>query len=211
MRRHLPVLLTAAALLVGCGSRTYKATDARLGSTKVAATVKLKDRLLTTSTRAGDFPVRAVRVRLLDGTIVEPSVMVQQPSRRKGGWPLGVGVGTGTGHVGVGVGTGVRVGGRTVPGPVDARFIDIDTAGQPFELLVEIDSKPAIEVPVMLGKRVAPEHRPTSPLDIAPDGWIETWKLPDGSTTQVRATRAKEGAYRIEPITSRGDGPADEP
>ncbi len=199
MRARLALFALFTFILAGCGgSQTYRTTDARLGTQSLQSTVRLEDRSLTTTTRAGGYPIRQVRLRLADGTIVEPSVSTIRPSQRRGGLPIGIGVGTGIGgNVGVGVGTGVRVGGKVVPGDRDARFLDVDPQQQLFTLLIEIDSDPTITVPLPLGKEATPGSTTTQSET---DGRVETWKLPDGTTRTFRVTQAGDDVPRYDAV-----------
>ncbi|MEM9295649.1 MAG: hypothetical protein AAGA57_07595, partial [Planctomycetota bacterium] len=107
---------------------------------------------------------------------------------------LGVGIPIGSVSVGPGIGVGAPIGGRIVPGPVNARFNKPPDAIQPWTLNVVLDVDPARLVRVPLGK-----VKKTDPLaadhDYGPHAVrIETWTLVDDTTRRFAVHERDDGA-----------------
>lgn len=157
---------------------------------------------LRTEVSAGHYAVREVRLRLADGTVLEPTFSAETAQARRdtgGGMRIGFGLGGGRRGVGGGVGTSVPVGGRgdTVWLVREARWDDAPVDEQPFTAVVTLTTDPPAVVNVPLGYIDETRAAPAGSDAVR----IEVWKLPDG-TKRTFAVYEDAGGLRYKPVSN---------
>jgi hypothetical protein len=186
-------------------ARTYTATDPKLDDEPVTATVQIDEEqeALEATIEAGQTPVRAVSLRTGDGQTIPASFSRYGPAEKRGGIRLGVGTGTavGGGNVGVGVGASKQVGGRVVPGPLFARWLDAPLQVKPLTLVVHLESNPSLVIDIPLGE-VLDSEKLRDPV-LLQQGFtqVQEWRMPDGSkqTFYVRRSVGGTPLYKAQP------------
>lgn len=141
----------------GCVTR-YSVPSRALGTTvSVLADHDAAERSLRVEVSAGEFPVRSVRLIDARGRTLRPDSAVQRRDELRGGVRLGVGLGLGGGfddhkRLRGSTGLGRRVGGRWVPGPHIARFLDPPLQAQPWTLRVTTGGEQQVTTEVLLAE-----------------------------------------------------------
>ncbi len=199
--RHgaMAMAILLASVLTGCTGITYSVREPRLSNERIKTRVRLNDERLETETEAGPFAVREVALMLADGSIVKPTISTRAPGEIREGTTVRIGVGTGYGYgprTYTGAGVGRSYGGKVYPGPLVSQWSPPPPRDQQlWRLLVTLDTEPALEVTIPLGRHRGTREVEDATLKMMGVDELQSWELPTGETKTFRV--AKRGEMEV--------------